>query len=318
MQKNNRWITFFWDVWCLISLIGLWPRFIEPKLLKINHKSIKLPKNDFLYGLKILHFSDLHFHRTSSKRYLNKINNSIAAFKPDLILFTGDFLCHSSLESPENLKNFLFKLQAPLGIFACLGNHDYESYISRNHEGNYDKLNSFDTHFIAKSFKRLFSKKNNAPKITKEAYLVSFHNDLMDLLKETPVKILHNQTVQVNLKQGSLNITGLGDYWAGKCNPETAFKNFNPEYPGIILTHNPDSVKFLKTFPGHLILSGHTHGGQVNLPFIFKTFTGLENKKFKKGLFKIDNKQLFVTKGVGSHQKFRFFCPPELVVITLC
>jgi predicted MPP superfamily phosphohydrolase len=314
----NRLISILWDIWCCVSVIGLWPRFIEPKLLKIKKVKISSPAFSNLSGLKILHFSDLHFHKDISKSYVKKVSQSINGLKPDLILFTGDFLCHSKLENKQEIKDFFNSLYAPLGLYGCFGNHDYTHYISRNNEGNYDVKKSHDTHFITKSIKHLFSKKNKQPKITEQAKNCPIHQDLLNILAQTPLTILHNQTIQVPFNSSSLNLTGLGDYWAGKLDPEKAFNTFCTNLPGIILSHNPDSVKFLADSPGNLILSGHTHGGQVNLPFVFKTFIGIENKTFKSGLFNVGNKKLFVTKGVGSHQKFRFFCPPEIALVTLC
>ena len=314
----NRLISILWDIWCCVSLIGLWPRFIEPKLLKIKKVKISSPAFSNISGLKILHFSDLHFSKDISKSYVKKVSKSINKLKPDLILFTGDFLCHSNLENKQDIKDFFKSLKAPLGLYGCFGNHDYTHYISRNNEGNYDVKKSHDTHFITKSIKHLFSKKNNQPQITEQAKNCPINQDLLELLNETPLIVLHNQTVQVPFYSSQLNITGLGDYWAGKLDPKKAFDTFSSDFPGVILSHNPDSVKFLKDSPGNLIFSGHTHGGQVNLPFVFKTFIGIENKTYKSGLFNVGNKKLFVTKGVGSHQKFRFFCPPEIALVTLC
>jgi predicted MPP superfamily phosphohydrolase len=313
----NRIISFLWDLWCCVSIIGLWPRFIEPKLLKTNHLNLPLPEYEKISGLKIVHFSDLHLPKRPSKSFLKKIITKIHNSQPDIIFFTGDFLNHSSLFDEEVLYNFLKSLKAPLGVFACLGNHDYASYISRNKEGNYDVIINNDTHFITKSIKHLFSKKTNTPLITQEAKNCPPHKKLLDLLKNAGVTLLHNETYQVTYHDQKINITGLGDYWAGKCDPGQAFKNYDLSSPGLILSHNPDTLKFLKNCPGNIIFSGHTHGGQVNLPFVFKTFIGLENKTFKHGLFESANKKLFITKGVGSHQKFRFFCPPEIAVITL-
>lgn len=314
----NRLISVLWDIWCSVSIIGLWPRFIEPQLLRTTY--IKIQQPDFLWieGLKIVHFSDLHLPSKSAKKFLKRLTQKINSTNPDLIFFTGDFLTHSLLNNEELLENFLSSIKASIGIYASLGNHDYASYISRNNEGNYDVITNTDTHFITKSIKHLFSKRNKSPQITDRAKNCPPHPQLLSVINKTNVKLLHNETIQIDFKNHLINITGLGDYWAGKCDTKKAFENFKLEYPGLILSHNPDTIKFLKSTPGHIVFSGHTHGGQVNLPFVFKTFIGLENKIYKEGIFKVGNKTLFVTKGVGSHQKFRFFCPPEIAVITLC
>jgi predicted MPP superfamily phosphohydrolase len=104
---------------------------------------------------------------------------------------------------------------------------------------------------------------------------------------------------------------------AGRCLPEIAFKNYDKQYPGIILAHNPDSSALLESYPGEVILSGHTHGCQINLPWMWKKFTKLENMSLRKGFFKVRDKWLYVNRGVGAIMKFRWFSVPEILFLTL-
>jgi len=120
-----------------------------------------------------------------------------------------------------------------------------------------------------------------------------------------------------SIKDACLNVCGLGEYSLNKCCPEIAFKTYDVNSPGIVLAHNPDSMPMLMDFPGDIILCGHTHGGQINLPWFWKKFTLLENMQFKKGLFQIHNKWLYVNRGVGSVMPFRWFALPEIALITL-
>src|SRR5436190_24086743 len=88
-----------WDIWCIVSIIGIWPRFIEPYLLQITQCTICLPSlPKSLTGLKIVQFSDLHFHGNFSNRFLRKLTRKIHETNPDILVFTGDFLCYSRLE----------------------------------------------------------------------------------------------------------------------------------------------------------------------------------------------------------------------------
>ena len=103
----------------------------------------------------------------------------------------------------------------------------------------------------------------------------------------------------------------------GQCRPEKGFEGYQANYPGIILVHNPDGIKTLQDRPGELILSGHTHGGQVYLPWMWKRFTRLENPAVRRGLYHLDGKWIYVNRGIGSVMKFRWFAVPELLSVTL-
>jgi predicted MPP superfamily phosphohydrolase len=85
----------------------------------------------------------------------------------------------------------------------------------------------------------------------------------------------------------------------------------------VVLVHNPDGVKTLRGYPGDVVLSGHTHGGQVNLPWMWKRFAVLENPAVRRGLYYLEGKWIYVNRGIGSVMKFRWFAVPEILSITL-
>ena len=103
----------------------------------------------------------------------------------------------------------------------------------------------------------------------------------------------------------------------GRFHPEVAFQSYDSDFPGIILTHNPDSISLLQGYPGEVVLCGHTHGGQVNLPGLSEKFTLLENQKLKKGFWKVGDKLVYINRGLGSVMNFRWFSRPELSLFTL-
>lgn len=312
---KKQWNEWLWEAWCIASGVGIWPRYIEPRLLSTTHLSPSISTQ--IEGLKILHFTDLHWNRQFPKKLIVKIKNKIDAFKPDLILFTGDFLCRSRLENANELKLFLRSLNAPLGCFAVLGNHDYARFVTVNSKGDYDVEQKESGSIIGKGFKRLFSSTTLTGASTPEVGKIGYHEELIDLLNDTPFLLLNNQTIQVLYKGLPINICGLEDYFLGRFNPEIAFKKYLKEYPGIVLSHNPDTFRILKGYPGDLILSGHTHGGQINLPFLWKRLTRMENPQYKRGLFVLDSKWGYVNRGISSVMKFRWFAMPELTCITM-
>lgn len=111
-----------------ISLILLYSRYIEPYNLTLHEYKIKnnlLPKN--FDGLKIVHFSDVHYGRTVDKKYLDKIVDKINNQNPDIVIFTGDFLDKDvkiNDKELENIKKSLSKIKSKIGNYAVNGNHD--------------------------------------------------------------------------------------------------------------------------------------------------------------------------------------------------
>lgn len=316
-NTSQHFTDFLWNLWCVISIVGIWPRFIEPNLLLTTPLTLpiqKLPAD--LEGLKILQFSDLHISPSTTDFFIQSLIRKIKSLKPDLIVFTGDFLCYSKFGDKEKLRYLLTALSAPYGCYAVLGNHDYAKTISINSEGEYD-IQENTSSLISKGFARLTAKTVLKKRTTERAKAVEPHAELISLIQETPFLLLNNETHFVSIKDSGLNISGLGEYTLGRCQPELAFRNYDYNYPGITLLHNPDAFPLLNAYPSDIVLSGHTHGGQVNLPWLWKKFTLLENMKYKKGLFHVGNKWLYVSRGVGSVMPFRWFAPPEIVTITL-
>jgi predicted MPP superfamily phosphohydrolase len=315
--QKKQWLNRIWDVGCALSLIGIWPRFIEPHLLSVTSISFifsDLPED--LIGLKILQFSDLHWSARFSSSFTQRLIQRIHELEPDLILFTGDFLCRSKMENPEGLLSLLNAIQAPYGCFAILGNHDYEQFVTVNSQGDYDvELSS--TSELAKGFKRLWKPfLQPSGKVTEAACRINYHQDLLQLLRQTPFKLLNNQTQCIKIKNSFINICGLEEYTLGRANLNQAFDHYRREYPGIILVHHPDCIPQLDDYPGQIVLSGHTHGGQINLPGIWKKFACLENPHLKRGLIKRGSKWLYINRGIGSVIPFRWCSRPEFNLMT--
>jgi hypothetical protein len=120
-------------------------------------------------------------------------------------------------------------------------------------------------------------------------------------------------------------LAGVDDPGAGKPDPElaipAAIRNV-PNAPVMLMSHAPDYVDDLLTHPGgqavDLVLSGHTHGGQIRLPFLGPMVLPLMGRKYVDGLFRFGRTQLYVNRGLGTvGVPFRFACPPEITLITL-
>lgn len=307
-----------WDALCIASGIGIWPRYIEPRLLDVNRYPIPIAGlQEAATGLTILQFSDLHWNQHFSPHFRQKIIRRINGLKPDIVVFTGDFICKSRLEDPQGLKDTLNSIQSKIGNYAVLGNHDYASYVTVNNHGDYDIEPNPTVPNIMKGFEQLFNPISLTGHVMPQVKHVGYHLELMQLIQNTSFQLLNNTTKQIHYQGAMLNICGLEEYSLGKANPDLAFQNYDLRYPGIILCHNPDAIRLLKPYPGDLVLSGHTHGGHVNLPGFWKRFTRIENLDCKRGLKVFANKLSYINKGISSVLKFRWFAMPELTLFTL-
>ena len=103
----------------------------------------------------------------------------------------------------------------------------------------------------------------------------------------------------------------------GECEPPNLPAAQTPRIK-ILLNHYPGSVRHLPPHSYDLILSGHTHGGQVNIPFIGTPVISKEDAVYLKGLFKTEAGPLYVNPGLGTYYlPLRFMCRPEITVIKL-
>ena len=314
---SQRLIEKLWDTWCLASIIGIWPRFIEPKLLCTSTHTLPistLPKE--FDGLRVVQISDLHYSCYLSPNFLKRIVKRVEKLKPDLIVFTGDLISYSELIHQDELEAFLKALKAPLGCFAIFGNHDYSQYVSLADDGSY-RIVTQHVPAIMKGFSRLFSGKEAKTEDILVQEPIKELESLKKLYQAAGVTLLHNETVQIGRRNSKINLTGLGDLIAQQFLPFKAFSGYDPRFPGIVLSHNPDSYDVLQRYPGDLLLFGHTHGGQVNLPYIWEKITPIKDKRLKSGLFYLDNRFLYVNRGLGATFPFRWFAPPEISLFIL-
>ncbi|MEM8831874.1 MAG: metallophosphoesterase [Cyanobacteria bacterium P01_G01_bin.19] len=174
-----------------------------------------------------------------------------------------------------------------------------------------------------------------------------------DLVPKNAKSIIIQALAKINLRilwhevayplGDDLAIAGLPDFWSPEFDPAIALKQIPQDIPRIVLSHNPDSASVLKQWRVDLQLSGHTHGGQIVIPYygaaaaalpqirqqippeIRKHIPFLKNNYSKvvrhwnwsEGWHQVGRNQLYVNRGLGTYQPGRFNCPPEVTVITL-
>jgi predicted MPP superfamily phosphohydrolase len=113
-------------------------------------------------------------------------------------------------------------------------------------------------------------------------------------------------------------IGGAGDFWGDKLNIDKAFSSSDQGDCRILLAHNPDSVDTEFETPLSLVLSGHTHGGQVVIPFLGAPKLPVKNKAYSSGLISTPKTPLFISRGIGwAIVPVRFNCYPEIAILEL-
>jgi len=137
-------------------------------------------------------------------------------------------------------------------------------------------------------------------------------NELVLALKANDVQIINNQILQID----ELNIIGLGDHWA-KEDEVSLISTLETNDKAIILTHNPDTVYYYPESTNFLTVTGHTHGGQIRIPYLYKKVIPTENT-FDKGIHQTPKGPVFVTSGLGEVDlPIRFLVPPTIDILNL-
>ena len=142
----------------------------------------------------------------------------------------------------------------------------------------------------------------------------SWFGEAEQLYDAVGIPVLDNASVVAG---GRLCVFGLADEWTGKPDADVAL-SCPANLPSIGVMHNPDTAFRLPTGPD-LLLAGHTHGGQVNLPILGRVITATEApRRHAYGWSRVNGTPMFTTAGVGmSVLPVRFRAPPEVVFITL-
>lgn len=133
-------------------------------------------------------------------------------------------------------------------------------------------------------------------------------------------RLLQNQAITIEKESNRIVLAGLDDVMLGRPDLERTFRHVNHDLFSILLCHEPDFADRSKDYPVDVQLSGHSHGGQIQLPFFGYIVTPPFGEKYVEGKFEIGEKplQLFVTRGIGTTRlPYRFLCKPEIHLYTL-
>ncbi len=138
-------------------------------------------------------------------------------------------------------------------------------------------------------------------------------------LEKAGIHVLSNAAVRLGEESNPIWLLGIEDLWSQHHSLTKAVYAADGSGPRILLSHNPDILPNASVFGLDLVLSGHTHGGQVCLPGIGPLLLPIKgDRRLARGLHWQGKTQIYVSAGVGVvAPPVRFNCPPEVAVLTL-
>lgn len=141
-------------------------------------------------------------------------------------------------------------------------------------------------------------------------------DDLAEALKGANIRFLVNESAQLD---ETLWIVGVDDPSSGNDDLKSSLEGVPARAQRLLLAHSPDIVTSLHDQPFDLVLAGHTHGGQVNLPFISGGWLKEgPARQYIEGMFRVNGSQMYVNRGIGmTHVPLRVGARPEITLFTL-
>jgi len=178
-------------------------------------------------------------------------------------------------------------------------------------------------------FKDVFSFVENITTINEKVFFVTGNHEwdnihtekFLDGLRERNVTILSNKHTQITAGEVRFNLVGIDNASTNHENMTDAFHSINEELYTILLSHTPGVTEKYQDIPANLVLSGHTHGGQIRLPLIGAVIAPDEGffPRLEKGTYKIgEEKFLYIDSGLGtSVAPIRFLNKSQLSLIQI-
>ncbi|KRQ86390.1 putative metallophosphoesterase [Caloramator mitchellensis] len=180
-----------------------------------------------------------------------------------------------------------------------------------------------------KSIDRVMNLIDEIVAINKKIYYVPGNHEyysglkikLLGELQKRGVIVLINKNTKISVGMENINLCGIDDFLTGNYDIKSALFNIDKNNFTILLSHSPDVIIKNRNIDVDLILSGHTHGGQIRLPLIGALVAPGQGflPEYDKGLFKINNTLLYIDSGVGtSHYPIRFLNRSQISLIRIC
>jgi len=219
-------------------------------------------------GLRIAHISDIHHSQVVPLAVITQAVDVTNALAPDVVFLTGDFVSNDVSYAAACART-LSALQAPLGRFAVMGNHDYWT---------------------------------DPGEVTRQ-----LHQHGIPALSNAAAPLLDG-----------LWVAGVDDAWSGKPDLDQALAAVPPGAMVILMAHEPDYADVAQGRGVILQLSGHSHGGQVRVPFSGRPVLPFLSWKYFAGLQRVGDLWVYTNPGLGTMQPpFIFHCRPVVALLEL-
>ena len=266
----------------LITLVGgYYLKEYEPSRLEVTDVKLKLPRLPKSFsGFRLVQISDLHFGGWMNAERLEEVFSAISSLAPDLLAITGDLTFGHSRRSQQEDQERYDELIRVLSIHTG-------KYLTVGANGNHDYW--VDPTVMQGIFQQ---------------------GGVVDL----------NNAVHI-LKSGgeALCFAGVDNVWYGHDRLDLVQAQIQGDLCAILLAHEPDFAD-TSALDGRfdLQISGHSHGGQIVLPFLGPPVLPRLGKKYPRGLYRVGHMFQYTNRGVGMTPPYiRFNCRPEITVFTL-
>lgn len=267
-----------------VAGVAGWSFVVEPQLIGVSRRVFAVRGlHPSLAGLRIVHLTDIHLGPWSSPGFVEGVVRQTNALNPDVILLTGDYV-HQSARYIGPVIELLAGLRPRIGMVGTLGNHDWWE---------------------------------DGPRAQREFRCVG-----IPLVDNARMFLTPDRRLVSEAGEG-LCLAGVGDLWTDRVDFERALHDVPPSMPRLLLSHNPDVAEDARlSHPRHrvdLMLSGHTHGGQIRIPILGSPVVPSRyGQKYAQGLVQGPSCPVFISRGVGmTLLPLRLACPPEIAVIEL-
>ena len=308
---------------------------VEPFNIQLERLTVRLPNAAGRVppgGLRILHLSDTHFMGRNRRehRKIARIRQLVAGLDYDVLIHTGDFWHFD--HGLTNVLALLDTLPPPrLAALAVLGNHDYTNYAMREalpimwnrfqvREATQRNGRALSPLAYARHLLRFVRYVRNTP-VDGRRTSANDAGRLGNMLRARGFHVLHNQALHLCDAAHAVDVyfAGVDDVVEGRPHINEALDRVPPDAPTILLSHNPDIVASPRINQVDLVLSGHTHGGQIVLPFWGPAHTQVESlaRHEVAGFFRRGATQVYVTRGLGEGIPVRFRARPQFALITV-
>jgi len=263
-----------------VAALAVDSTLLEPNRPRIVPKEIALRRwPDRLGGFTVALLSDFHYDPYFSIHPLRSAIGMVNGLYPDLIVLTGDFVSVPWFGDP---------VAGAASAEPC-------AQLLRQMQAPYGLSAVMGNHDVFTDPDRVTS-----------------------ALRAAGIQVLSNQSVPIERDGARFWLSGVDDVMGGAADLGATLHNVPADEPAILLAHEPDYADYVARYPVDLQLSGHSHGGQVRLPFLRPLYLPELARKYTWGQYRIGGLTLYTNPGLGTVRvPVRMNCPPEITVLTL-